>query len=302
MKDVPHRLPEQAADAQAHPKSAQRRKFLKTLMTGGMAAGVAAAVPGTAVASTKPLLVWSCGGLAEAMHPAHAAYKQASGVEVSYTGAFAAALGKSLLSGSGHTDVFAGRVLALAKNLRKAGKMLHFRPLCFTTYGIAVPKGNPGKITTLEDLTKTGVRVAMSPMASAPGGQAVMGILKKAKLVQPVMKNVLDKQASCVQRTVEDVIEGRADAMIVERRICRIPRFAPHLDFIDIPEDYFPEGPLTFTVGVMADAADKKVAEDYVQWITGEEGQGYFARAGFIPAISAKGQDLVEKLGVHDEL
>lgn len=277
----------------------ERRQFLKTLAAGAVVAG-ASTLPAHAETATKTVQVWSCGGLAEAMRPAHDAYTAAHGVEIAYTGAFAGALGKSLLSGSGHTEVFAGRVLALARNLRKAEKMLYFKPLCFTSYVIAVPKGNPANIAALEDLAKPGVRVAMSPLASPPGGQAVMGILKAAELVKPVMKNVIDDQATCVQRTIEDVTSGKATAMIVERRITRMPLYAPHLDLVEIPEKYFPAGPLTFTVGVMRDARDRAVADAYVDWITGPQGQAHFERAGFIPAISPKGQELVEKLGVKD--
>ena len=139
-----------------------RRDFLKSLALG--AAGAAALSPQAVQAASAggTLQVWSCGGLAEAMMPAHAAYERLAGVRVAYTGAFAAALGKSLLSGGGQTDVFAARVLGLAQNLRKSGKMLHFRPLCFTSYVIVVPKGNPAKIHTVEDLTRRGVRVAMT--------------------------------------------------------------------------------------------------------------------------------------------
>ena len=245
------------------------------------------------------LQVWSCGGLAEAMMPAHAAYEQQSGVKIVYTGAFAAALGKSLLTGGGQTEVFAGRVLALAQNLRKSGKMVNFRPLCFTSYVIAVPKGNPAKITNIEDLTRTGVRVAMALEASAPGGQAVMGILKAADITGKVLANVRE-QGSCVQRSVADVTEGKADAMIVERRICRMARFADNLEYVEIPERLFPAGPLTFTVGMMANAADPTKATAYMDWITSAQGQEYFEAAGFIPAVSPKGMELVEKLGVKD--
>lgn len=276
-----------------------RRRFLKNLAAGAVVAG-ATALPVRAAGTADSLQVWSCGGLAEAMRPAHEAYTAAGGPRIIYTGAFAGALGKSLLSGSGSTEVFAGRVLALAQNLRKAGKMLYFRPLCFTSYVIAVPKGNPAGVTALEDLAKPGLRVAMSPLASPPGGQAVMGILKAADLVGPVMKNVIDNQATCVQRTIEDVTSGKADAMIVERRITRMPLYAPHVALVEIPEKFFPAGPLTFTVGVMRDARDKAAADAYVNWIVGPEGQAFFERAGFIPAASPKGQELTEKLGVKD--
>lgn len=280
-----------------------RRRFLRGLVAtaGGLgAASLTAHAAPTPAPKGGSLRVWSCGGLAEAMNPAHAAYKAKSGVDVVYTGAFAGALGKSLMSGQGETDVFAGRVLALAQNLRKKGKMLCFVPLCFTSYVIAVPKGNPANIAELGDLARPGVRVAMSPLASPPGGQAVMGILKAAQLTEAVMKNVLDPEASCIQRTITDVCEKKADAMIVERRITRMPQYGEHLDLVEIPENFFPAGPLTFTVGIMASVRDRALADAYVAWLTGPEGQAFYERAGFIPAISPKGQEMTEKLGVKD--
>ena len=102
-----------------------RRTFFKT--AAGLAVGTA--IPFKASATEKfdqqMLQVWSCGGLAEAFMPANRRYKQITGIEVAYTGAFAAALGKSLLANA-TTEVFAGRVLGLAQKLRKAGKMEYF--------------------------------------------------------------------------------------------------------------------------------------------------------------------------------
>lgn len=277
-----------------------RRGFLKGLAAGAALAGASAAAPVRAENRGGLLQVWSCGGLAEAMIPAHKDYQDRTGVEVAYTGARASSLGKSLLDGNGHTDVFCGRQLKLAQNLRKAGKMAYFKPLCFTCYVIAVPAGNPYDIKSIEDLAKPGIPVAMSPFASSPGGQAVTNLVKNTGLFDPIMANVLDPEATCVLRTVAKVCAGEAAAMIVERRILRFQRFAPYLEEVEIPEKFFPKPPLTFTVGVMTDAADKGMADAYLEWIRTPQGQGHFERAGFIPAISPKGQELVEKLGVKD--
>ncbi len=277
-----------------------RRTFLKSVAAGIAGGGAIAVSAHAAQTETRLLQVWSCGGLAEAMDPAHHAYTAKTGVEIAYTGAFAGALGKSLLSGSGTTEVFCGRVLQLAKNLRKAGKMKKFVPLCFTNYGIAVPKGNPRGIGTLEDLAKKGIRVAMAPLSSPPGSGSVMMILKKTGLTEKIMANVLDKRASCIQTTITDVIDGKADAMIVERRITRFGRFAPHLDYIALPDEIQPEGPLTFTVGIMEAAKALALAEQYVAWITSPEGQKFFEDAGFISAYSEKGLQMTKQYGVYD--
>lgn len=279
-----------------------RREFLRGAATGAVASltGILPAMPARAqgLGGTGQLQVWSCGGLAEALIPAHKAFEAQAGVGIAYTGAFAAALGKSLLA-SGTTDVFAGRVLDLAKKLRTAGRMEYFRPLCFTSYVLVTPTGNPKGIATVQDMAKPGVRVAMAPEASPPGGQAVMGLLKKAGIVEAVMKNVADP-GSCVQRSVTAVVEGRADVMIVELRVTKLPETAGKLDIVTIPEGLFPPPPLTFTVGVMKEAKDRRLADSYVEFMTSPQGQAHLERGGFIPATSDKGRELVEKLGVKD--
>ncbi|MBQ7606918.1 MAG: substrate-binding domain-containing protein [Desulfovibrionaceae bacterium] len=281
-------------------ENTDRRTFLKGLLAGGTAAFASESGLAKAADETPVLHVWSCGGLAEAMKPAHDAYMAQNRVRIAYTGAFAGALGKSLLAGKGETDVFAGRVLQLAKNLRAAGKMDYFKPLCFTSYVIVTPKGNPAGIQSLADMGRKGVRVAMAPLASPPGSQSVAGILKKSGLTEAIMNNVLDTKASCIQRTITDVTSGRADAMIVERRLTTDPRYKDFLEIIAIPEEFFPPSPLTFTVGVMRSIPDKALGDAYVEWITSADGQAFFERVGFIPALSEKGQELIQKLGVYD--
>lgn len=276
--------------------STSRRTFLKNALASTI--GVAM-TGGTASAfSQDSLQVWSCGGLAEAMIPANSLFEKKTGVKIAYTGAFAAALGKSLL-GSGQTEVFAGRVLDLAKKLREAGKMKYFKPLCFTSYVMVTPKGNPAGIVAIEDMAKPGVRVVLAPEASPPGGQAVQALLKKAGVQEAVTKNAII-QGSCVQRTIDDVISAHGDVSIVELRITRMREFEGKLDIVPIPERFFPPPPLTFTVGVMKNARDRALADVYIDFLTSAEGQAFFERQGFIPAISDKGRELVEKFGVKD--
>ena len=232
------------------------------------------------------------------MIPANTLFEKKTGVKIAYTGAFAAALGKSLL-GSGQTEVFAGRVLDLAKKLRESGKMEYFKPLCFTSYVMVTPKGNPAGIKGLEDMARPGVRVVLAPEASPPGGQAAQALLKKAGIQEAVMKNAVTL-GSCVQRTMDDVIGAKGDVSIVELRITRMREFAGKLDIVRIPEQFFPPPPLTFTVGVMKNAGDRALAAAYVEFIISAEGQSFFEAQGFIPAISDKGRELVERLGVKD--
>lgn len=283
---------------EGHLKKHGRRAFIAKVATAATAVVLPSAAAAEKSLETHLLNVWSCGGLAEAFIPANRKFKAETGVEIAYTGAFAAALGKSLL-GSAVTEVFAGRVLGLAKKLREADKMIYFKPLCFTRYVMVTPKGNPAGISNIQDLGKPGTRVVLAPDASPPGGQAVTGLLKKAGILDQAVQNAVI-EGSCVQRTMEDIIKGNGDVSVVEYRLTRMPAFLSKTEVIPIPVQYFPPPPLTFTIGVMKHATDRKLADRYVDFITSEEGQFYFQQAGFIPANSETGRTLTEKLGVKD--
>lgn len=280
------------------PDAPNRRAFIKTAALAAVGAALPLNLARAQQFAVDHLQVWSCGGLAEAMIPAHRLFEQKTGVKVNYTGAFAAALGKSLLGGA-ETDVFAARVLNLAKKLRHDGKMIYFKPLCFTSYVLITPKGNPAGIHTVQDLARPGVKVVLAPEASPPGGAAVGVLLKKAGILAQAKKNAVTL-GTCVQRTMADVISGKGDVSIVELRVTRIPRFVGRVEIIPIPPALFPPPPLTFTVGVMKYARDRALADAYVKYITSPEGQAFFEKQGFIPAYSAQGRELIKKFGVKD--
>lgn len=281
-------------------KLMNRRTFLKATVAAALGSILLPklGLAGSAQFQADSLQVWSCGGLAEAFMEVNALYEKQRGIHINYTGAFAGALGKSLLGGA-TTEVFAGRVLKLAKSLRKADKMVYFKPLCFTEYVIITPKDNPAGIQKIDDLAKPGVRVILPLGASPPGGDAVAGLLKKAKLDEAVRKNMVRKE-SCVITMMPKIISGQGDASIVERRLTCQDQYAGKVNVIPIDPAYFPPGPLTFTIGVMKYAADRKLADDYVSFVCSDESQAVFQKCGFIPANSERGKQLIEKLGVKD--
>ena len=276
-----------------------RRQFLKT---GGLAlgAGLASASPAFSQTYTQESLqVWSCGGLAEAFEPANHEFEKLTKASIAYTGAFAGALGKSLLTGSARTEIFGPRVLELAKKLKAQGKMLWFKPLCFTQYVVATPKGNPAGIESIKDMGKTGVKTILTPEASPPGGKAAMIILKKAGVEDKARANAV-LVGDCVQTAITDLVQGKADAAVIEKRITRLPQFRGKLDTLPIPEAFIPPVPVPFTIGIMKWAKNRALAEAFVAFILSDQGQTWFHRAGFIPAQTEEGERLTKKYGVMD--
>jgi len=276
-----------------------RRQFLKT---GGLALGTGLASASPAFSQTytqESLQVWSCGGLAEAFEPANHEFEKLTKASIAYTGAFAGALGKSLLTGSARTEIFGPRVLELAKKLKAQGKMLWFKPLCFTQYVVATPKGNPAGIESIKDMGKTGVKTILTPEASPPGGKAAMIILKKAGVEDKARANAV-LVGDCVQTAITDLAQGKADAAVIEKRITRLPQFRGKLDTLPIPEAFIPPVPVPFTIGIMKWAKNRALAEAFVAFILSDQGQTWFHRAGFIPAQTEEGERLTKKYGVMD--
>ncbi|WP_236860486.1 substrate-binding domain-containing protein [Campylobacter californiensis] len=264
----------------------------------------AAATPEAMLAGYTPfksdsLQVWSCGGLSEPFAQINAEYEARTGHNIQYTGAFAGALGKSLLALQGKTEVFGARVLELSQNLRKAGLSLRFRPLCFTDYVLVVPKGNPAGIRDLQDLAESGVRVMLPLRSSPPGSGPVKGILKKSGLAEPVMKNMVANGA-CVINMMCDLVDGKGDASIIEKRLTTHDRFKDKIEYMPIDERLIPPGPLTFTLNIMKYVKDEKLAEDFAEFVCSQDGQEIFDRHGFTSIHSARGLELIERFGVKD--
>ena len=197
------------------------------------------------------------------------------------------------------TKVISARVLALAKKLKAQGKMVFFKPLCFTQYVVATPKGNPVGIVGIEDLNKEGVKTILSPTASPPGGDAVMAILKKAGVIDAAQKHAVTV-GDCVQTSTTDLANGKGHAAVIEKRVAMLPQFKGLLETIPIPETFIPPAPVPFTIGMMKWAKDTGIANQYIEFMVSAEGQAFFEKAGFIPALSSEGKRLIAKYEVYD--
>ena len=282
-------------------KIMNRRTFLKTAAASTLAAMF---LPkwsyGTSSFQTDSLTVWSCGGLSEAFIAANELYEKKQGITINYMGAQAGALSKSILGGVKAPHVFGGRGMATAKTLKKAGKLLSFRPLCFTEYVIVTPLDNPAKIQGIEDFAKPGVKLILPLRAANPGSSGAKGVIKNSGLQKEIMKNMIENE-TCVVKMMPKIVAGKGDASIVERRLVTMDNYKGKVNVISIDEKLFPPGPVPFTIGPMEGLPDPALADDYISFICSDEGQAAFATHGFIPAYSEKGQALVAKMGVKDE-
>lgn len=186
------------------------------------------------------LVVWSCGGNYEFLKDYIRTFEDARGCRVRYTAAPVQYLLGLAVSGERKPDVIVGRAgpgwLALEQRgaLAQGPTFFALDPL-----GIAVARGNPLGIRTLEDLGRPGVRVAQAPRAMRPKGKVpalLMGTADAAfypGLSERWEANVTVK-ATCGRSMLNPLVQGQADAIISPRSLLSYPDVRGKLQFVPV--------------------------------------------------------------------
>lgn len=142
--------------------------------------------------------------------------------------------------------------------------------------GIAVAKGNPKSIKSLDDLLRDGVRtVQASPDATA------IGKLTRSILQESNRWNDLDKATAAYRTTVteaaNDVLVGAADAAIVYDAVLHT---YPNLEFVEIPE--LERASSQISVGVIQTTKQSQAALHFARYISARDrGLKHYANHGF---------------------
>ncbi len=198
----------------------------------------------------------------EASHP---------GTKVTFNFAGSSDLVTQLQQGA-PADVFAS---ADTKNMDKAtaDKLAEGTPVNFAsnTLEIAVPTGNPGKVTSFKDLTNPALKVVVCA-AQVPCGSAAQKIETATGLtIKPV------SEESSVTNVLNKVQTGEADAGLVY--VTDVKGAAGKVDGVTFPQsseavNYYPIVPL-------ASSKNAALAKEFTQLVTGAQGQKVLAAAGF---------------------
>lgn len=144
-------------------------------------------------------------------------------------------------------------------------------PFASNTLQIVVPAGNPAKVTSLADLTRSGTKVVLCAPA-VPCGAASAAVEKAAGIdIRPVSE----------EQSVTDVLgkvrSGEADAGLVY--VTDVAAAGDEVSGIDIPEAASAVN--TYPIATLRDAADASLAEQFVEAVTGTQGIDALADAGF---------------------
>ena len=192
----------------------------------------------------QPLLMFCAAGVRPVVEATAREYEQAFGVRVQLQyGGSGTLLSNLRVTGVG--DLFLAADESYIKSAKELGLLAETISLARQRPVIAVAKGNPKTIRTLEDLQRTDVRVAVANPDAASIGRTVRALLQ-----QTGQWAALEKHVTVFKPTVNDVANdvkiGSVDAGIVWDATARQ---YPELELVALP--LFDAAAETISIGVL---------------------------------------------------
>jgi molybdate transport system substrate-binding protein len=230
------------------------------------------AIGGASAATPPPITVLAASSLTDAL-PALDGREH-----YSFSGSNALA---TQIANGAPADVFASANTALPASLYARG--LVEKPVHFTRNAlvIVVPKANPAKIETVEDLTKPGVSIDIAN-AAVPVGSYTLSILKNLALTQKVLPNVVSEETD-VRTVLTKVALGQADAGFVYATDAKT--VGTRVTVITLPPRAQPN--VTYSIAVVTGSSDQAAAHAFVNRVLAKSGQAKLRAFGFLPLSSA---------------
>lgn len=223
----------------------------------------------------KELTVYSGAGLKKPMGEIGKNFEKAHGVKVNYIyGGSSQLLSQLELSGKG--DVFIVGSMNAYESAKKKNLVGECKKVAHHTPVIAVKKGNPKNIKSLDDLTKSGIKVILGDEKANAIGATTQKIIKKNAL-DAINKNVVAKTAT-INEIVTHISEGTADVGIVTRDSI----FGNNsIDIIEIPKDKNIDQILP--ISSVLSTSDKELSDLFIDYVASNEGKSIFEKYGFAP-------------------
>jgi molybdate transport system substrate-binding protein len=249
------------------------RRLLATLLTLALALALAASPAGSA----PKLTVLAAASLTNAF-PAFDANE-------SYSFAGSDALAAQIRLGA-PADVFAAASPVAPQALYSAG--IVSKPVTFATNRlvVVVPKGNPGGIHSIFDLTRPGKRIVIGT-PTVPIGAYTRQVLRNMGLLTRVLPNVVDQEKD-VNGVLAKVALGVADAGFVYVT----DRLAASGQVSGIPIPSWAQPPVQYQIAVVSSSTNKTAAQAYIKRLLSTTGRQILLKYGFgvpkLPATTTK--------------
>jgi molybdate transport system substrate-binding protein len=179
---------------------------------------------------------------------------------------------------SGGVDVFASASPAWMDAVQDDPGVTGRADFAKNRLAVIVPKDNPAGITSVEDLSKPGVKLVLAA-EGVPAGDYARQVLDNAGIADAAMANVVSNEED-VKGVITKLLSGDADAGIGYVTDVT-PDVASHLQLIAIPDDV--NVIATYPIAVVVGSSSHGAAQRFVDYVLGP-GQDVLHRYGFLPA------------------
>ncbi|TDD33011.1 molybdate ABC transporter substrate-binding protein [Actinomadura sp. KC06] len=193
------------------------------------------------------------------------------GVKVRFNFGASSTLAQQITQGA-PADVFASASPATMKTVTDAGDAAG-TPQVFTRNRlvIAVPKDNPGKISTVGDLSKPGLKVVLCAVQVPCGAAAARALGAARAEVEPVSRE------KDVKAVLTKVGLGEADAGLVYRT--DVKAAGGKVTGIEFPQAA--QAVNDYPIVEVAGAPQAALAKEFIRLVLGPQGRTVLSRAGF---------------------
>ena len=259
------------------------------LVVSGLATAALAGCGGAssgAAGTERTLTVFAAASLTDAFGELAAIFEERNpGVEVHQSFESSATLLTQLRQGA-RADVFASAAED-EMNAAEDDGLVADEPEVFVTNRevVMVPDGNPADIRRLRDLARPGVKLVLAA-EGVPAADYAVEILDNANArygsgyKRQVLSNVVSREAD-VRASVNRVALGDADATFAYASD-HTPDTRERVEIIEIPEAL--NIVATYPIAVLKDADRQELARQWLELVTGQEGQRTLEKWGFEPA------------------
>ncbi len=226
----------------------------------------------------KSILVYCGAGLRKPMDELGKMFQEETGimVELSFGGS-AQCTAQILTTEKG--DVFMPGDVAELQPLTEKGKVKLQKPVVLHIPVLAVPKGNPAGIKSLQDMAKQGVKVALGDPQSCPIGKVADKILKDQGLLEEVEPNVVVRTANVSELFTYLALQQADAAIIWEDNLVGDDK----IEAVSVPE--MKQYIKTVPVASLKFSQQPEAATQFMDFVTSEKAMAVWKKWGFKPAL-----------------
>jgi molybdate transport system substrate-binding protein len=224
-----------------------------------------------AVAGT--VVVFAAASLTDAFKTIAATFERAHpGASVQFNFGGSSTLVRQIRDGA-PADVFASADEATMQTAADGGDLVGpARIFALNRLVIAVPPGNPNRIGSLADLTRSGLTLALAA-PQVPAGKYAAEAFKKAGLAVPAASQELDVRAVLNKVALREVDAGIVyvtDAHAGDGKVDAVP----------IPDQY--NVTARYPIAVLKEATNARAAAAFVDYVLSDGGQAQLRDFGFL--------------------